>query len=205
MRKNTNIILAGLVAGALMVPALPALSDADNGGHRPTWSKGDHGRKLGHQKQNNFQRGKWEDRGRHVNYKRYERQGRNDRHEFRRHARFDRSDHGRFDNRRHGRFDNRGVRHNPEIRQDFKDVRNARKEVQESRRDLHKDYAELRKDRAELRRDIRNGASKEEIFQGRREIRNDLKEIRESRAELNRDQAQLDAARRELRNDLRNR
>jgi hypothetical protein len=31
---------------------------------------------------------------------------------------------------------------------------------------LRGDYQELRRDRAELRRDIRNGASKEEIFRG---------------------------------------
>jgi hypothetical protein len=42
---------------------------------------------------------------------------------------------------------------------------------------LRGDYQELRKDRAELRRDIRNGASKGELFKDRQEIRDDLKEI----------------------------
>ena len=98
-----------------------------------------------------------------------------------------------------GRFDNRGVRHNPEIRQDFKTFAPRAKKCREAVEDLRKDYAELRKDRLELRRDIRNGASKGEILQGRREVRNDLKEIAESRRELRQDSAKLDAARRELR------
>src|SRR4249920_956926 len=74
--------------------------------------------------------------------------------------------HDRHDkNYRHDvRHDNRGHHNKPEIRQDFKDVRNARNEVKEGRKELRGDHQELRKDRAELRRDIRNGASKEEIL-----------------------------------------
>src|SRR5262249_55540481 len=66
------------------------------------------------------------------------------------------------------------------------------------RRELRGDYQELRKDRAELRRDIRNGASKEEIFKDRQEIRDDFKEIRKDRTELQHDQGTLQSARREL-------
>src|SRR4030095_7975798 len=101
---------------------------------------------------------------------------------------YERRDHyGRYprhDYRRDVRHDNRGPHNKPEIRQDFKDMRNARNEVKQDRRELRGDYQELRKDRAELRRDIRNGASKEEIIKDRQEIRDDLKEIRKDRTEL---------------------
>ena len=99
--------------------------------------------------------------------------------------------------------ENRGHHNKPEIRQDFKDVRNARNEVTQDRRELRGDYQELRKDRAELRRDIRNGASKDEIRRDRQEIRDDFKEIRKDRTELQQDQTRLDAARRELKSGLR--
>ena len=107
--------------------------------------------------------------------------------------------------RRDVRHDNRGHHNKPEIRQDFKDVRNARNEVKESRKELRGDHQELRKDRAELRRDIRNGAGKEEIRKDRQEIRDDFKEIHKDRTELRQDQARLDAAHRELKTDLRKR
>lgn len=89
------------------------------------------------------------------------------------------------------RHDSRGHHNKPEIRQDFKDIRNARNEVKQDRRELRGDFQELRRDR-------RNGASKAEI-------RSDWDEIRKDRAELSRDQARLDAARRELKADLRKR
>src|SRR4030095_10183994 len=72
-------------------------------------------------------------------------------------------------------------------------------------RKLRGDYQELRKDRAELRRDIRNGASKAEIYRDRQEIRADVKEIRKDRTELRHDQGTLQSARRELSADLRKR
>ncbi len=84
--------------------------------------------------------------------------------------------------RRDVRHDNRGHHNKPEIRQDFKDIRNARNEVKQGRQELRGDHQELRKDRAELRRDIRNGASKEEIHRDRQEIHGDLKEIRSDRS-----------------------
>src|SRR5215831_9967177 len=104
---------------------------------------------------------------------------------------------------KNGHQDKGGHHNNPEIRQDFKDVRNARNEVTQDRRELRGDYQELSKDRAELRRDIRNGASKDEIRKDRQEIRDDLKETRKDRTELQQDQTRLDAARRELKSDLR--
>jgi seryl-tRNA synthetase len=100
--------------------------------------------------------------------------------------------------RRDVRHDNRGHHNKPEIRQDFKDVRNARNEVKQDRRELRRDHQELRKDRAELRRDIHNGASKQEIFKDRQEIRDDLKEINKDRTELRHDQGTLQSARGEL-------
>lgn len=183
LKKITTVIIAGLFAGALLVPTLPAIADARDGDHRHEWQE-HKGKKYGHYKKHHVKRGHWEDRGRFG----------------RRHGRYDRDDY-----RHHARFEGRGRHNKAEIRQDIKDVRNARKEVHQSRMELRKDYAELRRDRAELRRDIRNGASREEIRQGRQEIRNDLKEIRESRSELRQDQARLDAARRELKSDLRKR
>jgi hypothetical protein len=177
LRKLTSVVLAGLFAGALLVPTLPATADARDG-DKHEWHE-NKGKKYGHYKKRHVKRSRWNDRPYH----------------------------GRYEHRRNARYDRRhyGQRNRAEIRQDFKDVRNARKEVHQSRTELRKDYAELRRDRAELRRDIRNGASKAEIRQGRQEIRNDLKEIRESRAELREDQAKLDAARRELKSDLRRR
>ena len=78
-------------------------------------------------------------------------------------------------------------------------------EVKQDRGELRGDHQELRKDRAELRRDIRNGASKEEIFKDRQEIRDDLKEINKDRTELRHDQGTLQSARGELKADLRKR
>lgn len=196
MKRTNRMILTGLLAGSLLVPAAGVMArDGDgrhtqyrvNRGKHSGWDK-EHGKKFdrsqhdrrefGHSRRELHRSARWDDqRGRRVNYTR----------------------------RHHGRFDNRGHHNKAEIRQDFKDVRAARKDVREERTDLRNAYSELRKDRAELRRDIRNGASREEIRNDRREIRQDLANIRTNRQELAADQAKLDAARRELRSDLRRR
>ena len=120
IRKVTGIIMAALFASALLVPTLPAIAEARDG-DRHEWRE-HKGKKYGHYKKRHV-RGRWDDRLYH---------GRN----------------ARFDRRHHGRFGNRGHHNKAEIRQDFKDVRNARKEVHQSRTELRKDYAELRRDRA---------------------------------------------------------
>jgi hypothetical protein len=183
--KRTNILLlAGLLTGGLIAPNLTISAFAkddqhegkENHGKHKGWEK-KHGKKFDHSEHDrrDYRRGYWEDH-RRRNYPRHD-----------------------------VRLSHRGHHNKAEIRQDFKDVRNARREVQEGRVELRKDYAELRKDRAELRRDIRNGASKAEIMKDRQEIRDDMIEIRKDRAELRRDQTALNAARQELKSDLRKR
>jgi hypothetical protein len=201
MKNLRNIILGGIVTGVLIVPVGPAAADTNDGSRHYQFRRNDHQGKWGHYERRNH-------------YSRYPR------HDYRRDARWGhyerrdgyygrRGDHrGRYDRhhyRRDVRYGNRGHHNKQEIRQDFKDIRNARNEVRQSRRELRGDYQELRRDRAELRRDIRNGASKEEIYRDRQEIRDDWREIRKDRAELRQDQARLDAARRELKSDLRKR
>jgi Ni/Co efflux regulator RcnB len=179
MKNLRKIILSAMVAGVLVVPAVSANADTKDG------------KAYSHSRKND-QHGSWKsDQGRRDGYygRGRDQHGRYDRHSYRRDV----------------RHDNRGHHNKPEIRQDFKDVRNARNEVKEGRKELRGDYQELRKDRAELRRDIRNGASKQEIFKDRQEIRDDFKEIHKDRADLRQDQARLDATRRELKSDLRKR
>ena len=178
MRGSTSLILAGLLAGALTIPATSASADPKNGGDHGQWQKHDE-----HGRQRNFRR--------HHDYRRG-----SDNH----HGRFDRQDY-----RRNVKYDNRGHHNKQEIREDFANIRKERNEVREGRQELRGDHKELRKDRAELRRDIRNGASKEEIFQDRQEIRDDYREIRKDRVDLRKDQADLRAARTELKSDLRKR
>ena len=195
MKRTNKLILAGLLTTSLMTPSISAIANANE-------NHGQHGQRNGSDKH----QGKRFDRSTHDrrdfghNQRDLHRNGRWDDHN-RRDARHD----IRHDRRHDGRVDNRGHHNKPEIRQDFKDVRNARNEVKQDRTELRKDYAELKKDRAELRRDVRNGASKAEILTDRKEIQSDLKEIRNDRVELQKDQAKLDAARQELKNDLRKR
>ncbi|HEX9452757.1 MAG TPA: hypothetical protein VGA27_00320 [Candidatus Binatia bacterium] len=191
MKRSSTFILAGFLAGSLVVPGLWANAEAKDGvenhGQHKGWDKG-HGNKV--------------DDSTH------------DRRDFGHNQRFDHRD-GRWDNHRRypvrhdvrhdGRFDNRGHVNKPEIRSDFKDIRNARTEVKQDRGELRKDYTELRKDRLELRKDIRSGASKSEILADRKEIRGDVSEIRNDRVELRKDQNTLGSARQELKSDLRKR
>ena len=147
MKNLRTIILSAMVAGVLIVPGTSARADAKDGKEYSHFRKTD-------------QHGKWKgDHGRRDGY----------------HER-GRDQHGRYDKhnyRRDVRHDNRGHHNKPEIRQDFKD--------------------------------IRNGASKEEIFRDRQEIRADVKEIGNDRRELRQDQNTLQSARRELKADLRKR
>ena len=175
MKNLKNIILGGLVTGVLLVPTGPAAADTNNVSRHYQFRRNDHQGNWGHYERRANYRGRgWDHYGRY------------DRHDYRHNA----------------RLDNRGHRNKPEIRRDFKDIRNARNEVKQDRRELRGDYQELRKDRAEIRRDIRNGASRQEIFKDRQEIRDDLKEIGKDRKELLKDQGTLQSARRELRADL---
>ena len=178
MKASTSLILAGLFAGALTLPATSASADPKNNGGHGQWQRhDDHGR------QRNFRSHSDYHRGSDNNHGRFERQ----------------------DYRRNVKFDNRGHHNKQEIREDFANIRKERSDVREGRQELRGDYKELRKDRAELRRDIRNGASKQEIFQDRQEIRDDYREIRNDRVDLKKDQADLRAARTELKSDLRKR
>ena len=208
MNRSRRILFVGLLAGSLVVFGILKIADAKDGveshgqhkgwdnPHSKKFDRSTHDRRnFGHNQQDFHRDSRWA-------YHRGEREhsgwnGRYDRHDFRRDA--------RFDSRGHGKFDNRGHHNKPEIRQDFKDVRATRKGVQNNQKDVRKDYGELRRDRLELRRDIRNGASKEEIMKDRQEIRGDYKEIADSRKDLRQDQAKLDSARRELKSDLRKR
>jgi hypothetical protein len=178
MKNLRNIILGGIVTGVLIVPVGPAAADTNNGSRHYQFRRSDHQGKWGHYERRDGYRGRGRD---HYS--------RDPKHDYRRDV----------------RHDNRGHHNKPEIRQDFKDIRNARNEVKQDRRELRGDFQELRRDRAELRRDIRNGASKEEIFKDRQEIRDDFREIRKDRTEFRQDQARLDSARREIKSDLRKR
>jgi chromosome segregation ATPase len=160
MTSKRFVVLAGLLAGALILPGVPTSAEVHRDEGPNHWRNGDH------QKQDQDQR---------------------DGHHFRRVV-----DHGRH--RHH---------HKTEKRKGFTAIRGARKEVQQDRKELRSDNRELRKDRTELRRDIRNGASKQEIFQDRQEIRGDFKEIAKDRKEMQQDQARLETTRRELKADLR--
>ncbi len=190
MNRSSKILFAGLLAGSLVVPGFFMTADAkddfENPGKHKGWDnphsqkfdRSTHDRRdFGHQQRDLHRNSRWNDhRGYAV------------RRDF-----------------RHDRFDNRGHHNKPEIRQDFKDIRNARTEVRQDRRELRNDYAELRKDRRELRKDLRNGASPTEILNDRKEIRDDLAEIGKDRAELRKDQNTLRSARQELKSDLRKR
>ena len=92
--------------------------------------------------------------------------------------------------------DNPRPYYKPEIRKDYKAVRDTRNEIRDGREQLRQQHTELQKDRAELRRDIRSGASKDEIRKDRKEIREDYAQIRKTREELASDRARLDSMRR---------
>ena len=195
MKRTNNILVAALFASGLALSGFTTSADAKDGvenhGQHKCWDnnqskKFDHSthdrRDFGHDQREIHGDKRWDNhRGQPV------------RREIRHDARHD------------GRIDNRGHNNKPEIRQDFKDVRDARSEVKQDRVDLRKDRIELNKDRVELRKDIRNGASKTEIAGDRKEIRNDLTKLAKDRTEIKADQNKLDAARLELKSDLRKR
>ena len=219
MKRSTTLILTGLVAGALMVPALTATAEANQEGGKQHYRRVENHDKFSHHDRRDFGHGQRDFHHNRRDFGHNQRDFHHDRRDFGHNQRdihragFEdhrrASEHGRrFDRmpgKHDGRLDNRGHHNKPEVRQDFKDIRNARNEVRDDRRELRKDYTELRKDRLELRRDQRNGASKAEIMKDRQEICDDLLEIRKDRLELRKDQATLGAARQELKNDLRNR
>ena len=200
MNRSRKMILAGALAGSLIVPEILRTADAKDGvenhGQHKGWEN-DHSKK--------FDRSTHDRRDFGHNQRDIHRDGRWDNHRgqpVRRNIHHDVRDERHHDFRHDGRVDNRGHHNKPEIRQDFKDIHKARAEVKQNRGDLRKDYAELRKDRIELRKDIRNGASKTEILNDRKEIRDDLAKISKDRAELRKDQNTLNTARQELKNDL---
>jgi hypothetical protein len=191
MNRSKTLILTGLLAGSLAIPGIIAIADAKDGvenhgqhkgwenGHSQKFDRSEHDRRdFGHDQRDIHRDGRWDEhRKRPVNAA----------------------------HRHDGRIDNRGHHNKPEIRQDFKDIRNSRNEVKQDRVELRKDRIELNKDRAELRRDLRNGANKAEILKDHQEIRGDLREIRGDRVELRKDQNTLSTARQELKSDLRKR
>lgn len=194
-----STILAGLFAGALLVPTSPATAKDDHHfhvppGHMPPpgscriWFPG---RPPGHQPAP----GSCRVLSRQVPAGAY--LIANDR----------RWSHGELRDRRfrHDIWDSPRYTTRREIREDIRDVREARKDVREDRQQLQKNYDELKKDRAELRSDIRSGASKKEIIQDRREIRQDLQKVQQSKRDLNQSRDRLQSAREELRDDLRRR
>ena len=143
MKNTKSLFLASLIAGALLVPTLAVIANADNNAPRRIDQRhNDHARWEKHDQNHDF----------HLGRSDVHRGGQD-------HSRWN-GPHDRRDFRREGRVDNRGHHNKPEIRQDFKDVRGARKEVQDSRKDLRKDYTELRKDRLELRRDLQTAPAK---------------------------------------------
>ena len=191
MKRTNNILVAAIFAGSLGLAGFAATASAKDGvenhGQHKGWDK-NHGKKFDHSTHDRRDFG-------HAQ-REIHRDGRWDNH---------RSQPARQVARHDGRIDNRGHHNKPEIRQDFKDIRNARNEVKGDRVELRKDLTELKKDKMELRKDIRNGASKTEILNDRKEIRQDLAEIRNDRVELRKDQNTLNTARQELKSDLRKR
>jgi uncharacterized coiled-coil DUF342 family protein len=179
MKNLGTLILGGIVAGCLMTPAL---SSADTKNHN--W-------------QRNESRAVYHGRGT-DSHQRY------DTHNYRRGTDYNQK-HNSHNYRRDSYHDNRGHHNKPEIRRDFKGIRNARNEVKQDRREVRGDYKELRKDRGELRRDVRNHASKDEIVKDRQELRDDYAEIKKDRTELRHDQGTVQSARNELNTDLRKR
>jgi hypothetical protein len=139
MNNLRKIILSAMVAGVLVGAAVSANADSKDGKAYSHFRK-------------NEQHGRWRgDHGRRDGYYGHgrDRYGRYDRHHYRRDVRHDnrgdgyygrgRDHYGRYDrhNYRHDvRHDNRGHHNKPEIRQDFKDIRNARNEVKQGRREL---------------------------------------------------------------------
>ncbi len=206
MKRTNNILVAALFASGLGLAGFAASAAAKDGvenhGQHKGWDnnhakKFDHAthdrRDFGHNQREIHGDRRWDNqRGQPV------------RHEIRRDLRNERI-HDVRDVRHDGRIDNRGHNNKPEIRQDFKDIRNARNEVKQDRVDLRKDRIELNKDRIELRKDIRSGASKSEIASDRKEIRDDLAKLNKDRSEIKADQNKLNVARQELKNDLRKR
>ena len=199
MKRTNNILVAAIFAGGLGLAGFAASANAKDGVENHGQHKGaenTHSKKFDHATHDR----------RDFGHDQREIHGdkRGDNHHGRpvQHARQDVRRDIRHDVRHDGRIDNRGHNNKPEIRQDFKDVRNARTEVKQDRGDLSKDRAELNKDRLELRKDIRSGASKKEIAGARKEIHDDLTKLAKDRAEIKADQNKLNAARVELKNDL---
>ena len=198
MKPTNNILVAALFASSLGLAGFAATAAAkdsvENHGQHKGWDN-NHAKKFnhathdrrdfGHDQRETHGDKRWDNhRGRPVQQARHD---------------------VRHDPRHDGRIDNRGHNNKPEIRQDFKDIRNTRNEVKQDRVDLSKDRAELNKDRLELRKDIRSGASKTEILSDRKEIRDDLAKLAKDRAEIKSDQNKVNVARQELKNDLRKR
>lgn len=208
MKISRNTLMAGVLAGSLLVPLSPALAkDKDYGefrvppGHVPPpgmcriWFPG---RPPGHQPAPGSCRvlSRQVPRGAYLiaNDRRWTYGELSDRR-----FRHDVFDHPRYSGRSYAREQAR----RSEIREDIRDVREARREVAEDRQQLQGNLAELRKDRAELRRDIQNGASRKEIRQDRREIREDRQKLAESQRELRQSENKLEAERRDLRDNWR--
>ena len=200
MKIVKTTVLAGLLAGALIAPTLPAMAKDDHvfhipPGHMPPpgmcriWIPG---RPPGHQPAPGSCRvlSREVPPGAYLianDDHRWSYVELNDRH-FR---------HDVWDN---PRYTTRG-----EIRQDVRDVHQARKDVREDRGQLEKNRAELSRDRAELRKDIRHGAGTSEIAQDRREIRDDVQKIDQNKRAVRQSQDKLQSSRQELKDDLRRR
>jgi hypothetical protein len=202
-------LLAGLVAGTLLAPAVPALADRDKDygefrvprGYIPPagmcriWFPH---RRLVHQPPPGSCRvlSRQVPHGAYLiaNDRRWTHRELHDRH-FR---------HEVFDGPRYWRpTHDRDHSRRSEIREDIRDVREARRDVAEDRAKLQKNIDELNRDRAELKRDIQSGASRKEIARDRREIFEDQRKIAEAKRELNRSENRLDAERRDLRDNYR--
>jgi hypothetical protein len=208
MKIVKTTMLAGLLAGTLLVPAIPALAkDKDYGefrvppGHVPPpgmcriWFPG---RPPGHQPAPGSCRvlSRQVPRGAYLiaNDRRWTYGELRDRH-FK---------HDVFDSPRYSRrYYDRDYSGRSQIREDIRDVREARKDVREDREQHQKNLEELKKDRAELRRDIQNGAGRKEIGQDRRELREDRQKLADSKKEVQRSQNKLEAERRDLRDNYR--
>jgi hypothetical protein len=200
MKIAKTTILAGFLAGTLLLPTIPAMADPHREfhvppGHMPPpgscriWFPG---RPPGHQPAP----GSCRVLSRQVPLGAY--LIANDNHRWN-HAELN---HRHF---RHDIFDGPRYSTRREIRQDIRDVRQARKDVREDREQLQKNRDELIKDRVELKKDLHSGASRKEIAQDRREIRQDLQKVNQNKRDLRESQDRLQSAREELRDDLRRR
>lgn len=196
MKISKTFVIAGFLAGALLVPGLTGISEAHgvgnaNGNSKHNFCYDKHGRWRSHPHcpapQPSPARRYYGHRPPYYGHDHH--YYASDRFQSRPQVIYVRKEYP---------YDYRGRYTRVPVNDTLRTATGARTEVQQGRDQLRADRAELKNDRAELRRDIRNHASKEEIRSDRQEIRADLQKIKSTRQEVRNDRSDLDRARREL-------